>query len=387
MAGRPVAGPRRKNRLAQRRGDDPAASREPARITMARARLGGPALAAALALVFAADRAAACPRPESWSGGAKLAGTLWTAWCRPEPAPIPVGAHFSIRFHLLRAASRTGSGARLDAGPPARHELPPGGDPERLVRNGRGPAVPHAGPLAAHSGYPRRGGPGDADRRNGAGMTPRRPGVPVAARLAGLAIAVCMVSGIPMPAPALDFTAGEKRRILRHGPWPPVPAPDPSNRVSGKPGAIAFGRALFFDPRLSISGRVSCATCHAPDRAWTDGLPRSRGHRTVDRNALSLFNLRFNRWFGWDGAQDTLWAQKPPASARPARNGRRPGRRGAAGPLGTENFPAATGALSARHPVPTTSGSSWISARRWRRSWKRRSRAARRSTSSVMRLR
>ena len=118
-----------------------------------------------------------------------------------------------------------------------------------------------------------------------------------------------MLCGIATPAPAFDFTAEETRRILRHGPWPPASRPDPSNRVSGQPAAIAFGRALFFDPRLSLSGEVSCATCHPPDRAWTDGLPRSRGHRTVDRNAPSLFNLRFNRWFGWDGAQDSLWAQ------------------------------------------------------------------------------
>ena len=118
-----------------------------------------------------------------------------------------------------------------------------------------------------------------------------------------------MLSGIAAPAPALEFTAEEERRILRHGPWPPALQPDPSNRVSGEPAAIAFGRALFFDPRLSLSGAVSCATCHQPDRAWTDGLPRSRGHQTVDRNASSLFNLRFNRWFGWDGAQDSLWAQ------------------------------------------------------------------------------
>ncbi|MCE2491458.1 MAG: hypothetical protein J4F40_02450 [Alphaproteobacteria bacterium] len=117
-----------------------------------------------------------------------------------------------------------------------------------------------------------------------------------------------------MSAPALEFTAEEERRILRHGPWPPASRPDPSNRVSGKPAAIAFGRALFFDPRLSFSGAVSCATCHPPDRAWTDGLPRSRG-------PPSLFNLRFNRWFGWDGAQDTLWAQ----NLRPLLDGREMG--------------------------------------------------------------
>ena len=111
------------------------------------------------------------------------------------------------------------------------------------------------------------------------------------------------------PAGASDFTAGERRKILRHGPWPPAVVPDPSNRVSGKPAAIAFGKALFFETRLSLSGTISCATCHRPDAGWTDGLARSRGHEAVDRNALSLFNLRFNRWFGWDGAQDSLWAQ------------------------------------------------------------------------------
>ena len=67
---------------------------------MARRRLGGLALAAVLALVLAAGQAAACDRPEGWTGGAKIAGERWTAWWRSEPAPIPVSAHFSIRFHL-----------------------------------------------------------------------------------------------------------------------------------------------------------------------------------------------------------------------------------------------------------------------------------------------
>ncbi len=67
---------------------------------MARWRLGGPALAAALALVLAAGQAAACDRPEGWTGGTKIAGERWTAWWRSEPAAIPVGAHFSVRFHL-----------------------------------------------------------------------------------------------------------------------------------------------------------------------------------------------------------------------------------------------------------------------------------------------
>ena len=62
--------------------------------------LRGPALAAALALVIAAGQAAECPPPLGWTGGARIAGELWTAWWRPDPAAIPVSEHFSIRFHL-----------------------------------------------------------------------------------------------------------------------------------------------------------------------------------------------------------------------------------------------------------------------------------------------
>ena len=99
---------------------------------MAGRRLGGPALAAALALLLAAGQAAACARPQGWIGGARIAGELWTAWWRSEPASLPVSEHFLHPFSSLRTAGRPGPGARLDAGPPARNELPARGDPERL---------------------------------------------------------------------------------------------------------------------------------------------------------------------------------------------------------------------------------------------------------------
>jgi len=85
--------------------------------------------------------------------------------------------------------------------------------------------------------------------------------------------------------------------------------PDPSNRVSGNPGAIALGRRLFFDKRLSADGQRSCATCHEPAKAFADGRARSIGAVPVDRNAIALANLRLSRWFGWAGAADSLWAQ------------------------------------------------------------------------------
>ena len=116
----------------------------------------------------------------------------------------------------------------------------------------------------------------------------------------------------------LDFTGAETRAILRHGPWPAPWSPDPSNRVSGNPQAIELGERLFFEPRLSPSGKVLCATCHAPFRGWQDARARAFGLAEADRKTQSLYNVRYNRWFGWDGAGDSLWAQsiRPMLDAR-----------------------------------------------------------------------
>ncbi len=105
------------------------------------------------------------------------------------------------------------------------------------------------------------------------------------------------------------FTEEEKAKILRHGPWPPSGRRDPSNRVSGKREAVELGERLFFEPRLSGTGSVLCATCHAPFRGFQDGRPRAFGLEDVDRNTPSLFNVGFYRWYGWDGAHDSLWSQ------------------------------------------------------------------------------
>jgi len=106
-----------------------------------------------------------------------------------------------------------------------------------------------------------------------------------------------------------QFSKEEIGKILQHGPWPPPPGRDPSNRVSGKREAIAFGEKLFFEPRISGTGSVLCATCHVPFRAFQDGRPRAFGLQEVDRNTPSVVNARFHRWFGWDGGHDSLWSQ------------------------------------------------------------------------------
>jgi cytochrome c peroxidase len=111
------------------------------------------------------------------------------------------------------------------------------------------------------------------------------------------------------PEPPVAFSEVERAAILAHGPWPQPSTGDPSNRVSGNPAAIALGKQLFADTRLSRDGGRSCATCHDPARFFADGRDRSVGLARVDRNALALANLRLNRWFGWAGAADSLWAQ------------------------------------------------------------------------------
>jgi cytochrome c peroxidase len=106
-----------------------------------------------------------------------------------------------------------------------------------------------------------------------------------------------------------QFSKEEIAKILQHGPWPPPASRDPSNRVSGKREAITFGEKLFFEPRLSGTGSVLCATCHAPFRAFQDGRARAFGLEQVERNTPTLLNAGFSRWYGWDGANDSLWSQ------------------------------------------------------------------------------
>lgn len=115
-------------------------------------------------------------------------------------------------------------------------------------------------------------------------------------------LALCLAW--PAWAGVSEFSVEERARIEAHGPWPPARAMDASNRVDGRPAAIEFGRQLFFDRRLSTSGRLACASCHDPNRAFQDGQRSSRH----GRNTPSLIDVGQQRWFGWDGASDSLWA-------------------------------------------------------------------------------
>ncbi len=133
---------------------------------------------------------------------------------------------------------------------------------------------------------------------------------PARAALAAAFLAGIVAAGAGgQTAPAPPLSERELRLVLAHGPWPLPWRNDPSNRVSGQPAAIALGERLFNDPRLSGSATIACATCHQARLAFTDGRPRARGLAPTDRNTIGLANARLNRWYGWDGAGDSLWAQ------------------------------------------------------------------------------
>lgn len=88
------------------------------------------------------------------------------------------------------------------------------------------------------------------------------------------------------------------------------PVPDnPSNRVADDEQAAELGRDLFFDKALSIDGSLSCASCHQPDRAFTDGKPLAEGVDRTARNTPTLYGAAYLDWLYWDGRRDSLWSQ------------------------------------------------------------------------------
>lgn len=87
------------------------------------------------------------------------------------------------------------------------------------------------------------------------------------------------------------------------------PPKDPSNRFADNVDAAEFGRQLFFDPRFSGNGKLSCASCHQPDKFFTDQLPVGKGIGTTQRNTPTVVASAWGRWFYWDGRRDSLWSQ------------------------------------------------------------------------------
>lgn len=104
------------------------------------------------------------------------------------------------------------------------------------------------------------------------------------------------------------YTPQELSAIYSHSPLGPLPA-DPTNRFADDRRAAAFGRSLFFATRFSANHRISCATCHQPARAFTDGRALARGLALGTRNTPTVLDAALGRWYFLDGRADSLWSQ------------------------------------------------------------------------------
>jgi cytochrome c peroxidase len=115
--------------------------------------------------------------------------------------------------------------------------------------------------------------------------------------LALLAAGAAVIAGAQ---PTPESTPAYEWHLPRGFPTPAVPADNPMSDAK-----VALGRRLFFEPRLSITGHYSCASCHDPARAFSDGRPVAVGAtgEALPHNAMALINVAYNLSFGWTKPQ------------------------------------------------------------------------------------
>ena len=112
--------------------------------------------------------------------------------------------------------------------------------------------------------------------------------------------------------------------VLAAGPAPlglpaiTVPADNPQT-----PDKIALGKRLYEDKRFSGDGTVSCATCHVPEKAFTDGLPVAEGIRKQKgtRNSPTVINAAYYTSQFWDGRRPSLEEQAKDPFLNPIEHG------------------------------------------------------------------
>ena len=86
---------------------------------------------------------------------------------------------------------------------------------------------------------------------------------------------------------------------------------NPKNHITD--AKVALGKQLYFDPRLSKSGVISCNTCHNLGEGGDDGLEAAVGHKWTTNphhlNSPSVYNAVFNDRQFWDGRDSDLEKQ------------------------------------------------------------------------------
>ncbi|GAA5089182.1 cytochrome c peroxidase [Chryseobacterium ginsengisoli] len=108
------------------------------------------------------------------------------------------------------------------------------------------------------------------------------------------------------PKPILDPESAPS--FVEIGHLPNVDFPD-DNQYSAEKEFL--GKTLFFDPRLSKSNQIACASCHDPELGWSDNRTFSFGHdrQLGTRNAMSILNVAYAKSLFWDGRAKSLEEQ------------------------------------------------------------------------------
>ena len=139
-----------------------------------------------------------------------------------------------------------------------------------------------------------------------------RLGLPLAMVVVLLLAIGCAEAPKEAPKPVLQgesFTSGEYTTTLPLGLQAGAAYVPENNPISE--AKIELGRKLYFDARLSKDGSVSCATCHDPDKGFSDARPTSLGigRQAGARNAPTVMNRLFSQEQFWDGRAADLEAQ------------------------------------------------------------------------------
>ena len=138
---------------------------------------------------------------------------------------------------------------------------------------------------------------------------PRMPSTRAASGAIAMLGLLCVLAPIVASAALAQGAdvVGVWRQIFERPAGPP-PSPPDNPLTTDK---IALGGRLFADVRLSGKGNRSCASCHRPERAFTDGRRRARAlsGAPLRRNTASLWNLAWGRQFFWDGRAPSLETQ------------------------------------------------------------------------------
>ena len=147
-------------------------------------------------------------------------------------------------------------------------------------------------------------------------MSPRRSAAYAVMLAMAAAMAGCGMEPAKAPEPATPpvpqgetLTSGTYSTVLPLGLQAGAAYIPDNNPLSE--AKIELGRKLYFDPRLSRDGTISCATCHDPDKGFSDNRPVSIGieGQPGGRNAPTVINRLFSKEQFWDGRAEDLEAQ------------------------------------------------------------------------------